>query len=165
MISLIAAVDRNRLIGASNRLPWHLVEDLKYFKRVTQGHPVVMGRKTYESIGRLLPGRENRIVSRQKGYIVPGARVFGSVRDACQAAGPDVGGQEIFVIGGAQIYAEAMPLAHRLYLTQIDFEFAGDTYFPQWPASAFREISREEHPPDPGSGRPYGFAFVILERA
>ena len=104
-ISIIAALGRNRVIGANNRMPWHLPEDLKYFKRVTQGQPVIMGRRTFESIGRLLPGRENRIVSRRADYGVEGARVFGSLRDACE------GGGDLFVIGGAEIYAQALPLA------------------------------------------------------
>jgi len=185
---MIAAMDRNRLIGAGNRMSWHLPEDLKYFKRVTSGHPVVMGRKTYESIGRLLPGRENRIVSRQAGYEVPGARVFGSVAEACAGenagarsrglgevdrAGAAVlaseglvsGSGEVFVIGGAEVYAQALPLATRLYLTMIDSAFAGgDAYFPEWRASDFREISREAHEPDPAAGRAFGFSFVVLER-
>jgi dihydrofolate reductase len=156
LISLIAAMDRRRLIGAGNRLPWHLPEDLKYFKKTTQGHPVVMGRKTYESIGRLLPGRENRIVSRQPGYQVEGAQVFGDLRAACEGPG------EIFVIGGAQIYREALAFADRLYVTELDAEFEGDAYFPQWDASQFREISRERH--EPAEGRSFAFSFVLLER-
>lgn len=156
MISLIAAIDRNRVIGAGNRLPWHLPEDLKYFKKTTQGHPVVMGRKTYESIGRLLPGRENRIVSRQPGYRVEGAQVFNDLRAACAGSG------EIFVIGGAQIYKEALPLADRLYLTELDAEFEGDAYFPAWDAREFREISREMQPAS--EGREFTFAYVVRER-
>jgi dihydrofolate reductase len=155
-VSLIAAVSRNRVIGIENRLPWHLPEDLKYFRRVTQGKPVVMGRKTYESIGRLLPGRENRIVSRQAGYQVEGARVFSSVREACEGAG------EIFVIGGEQVYREALAFADRLYLTQVDAEIQGDAFFPAWDEDAFREISRETFAP--AEGRALGFSFVVLER-
>jgi dihydrofolate reductase len=175
MVSLIAAMARNRVIGVQNKLPWHLPEDLRYFRRVTQGHPVVMGRKTYESIGRLLPGRENRIVSRQPDYQVEGARVFADLREACEAAplavsgaaggteaGTEAGAQEIFVIGGAQIYGEALAYADRLYITQIDAEVAGDAYFPEWEAGQFVEISRETHAAD--GERAYGFAFVVLER-
>lgn len=156
MISLIAAMDRGRAIGAGNRLPWHLPEDLKYFKKTTQGHPVVMGRKTYESIGKLLPGRENRIVSRKPGYQVQGARVFSDLRAACEGAG------EIFVIGGAQIYQEALPFADRLYITELDANFEGDAHFPKWDAGQFREVSRERH--EANEGRPFAFSFVVLER-
>jgi dihydrofolate reductase len=158
-VSLIAAMARNRVIGAGNRLPWHLPEDLKYFKQVTSGHPVVMGRKTYESIGRLLAGRENRIVSRQPGYSVAGARVYGSLEEACRGEG------EVFVIGGAEIYAQAMGLAARIYLTRIDAEVPGDAYFPAWPEAEFREVSRETRAADPAAGRPWGFSWVVLERA
>ena len=164
MISLIAAQGRNRVIGAANSLPWHIPEDLKYFKRVTQGHPVIMGRKTYESIGRLLPGRENRIVSRQRDYAVAGARTFGSVREACEAECAGPGADEIFVIGGAQIYAAALRFADRLYLTLIDYDFVGDVFFPKWPAGAFREVSREMFGADPAVGRKYSFSFVVMER-
>jgi dihydrofolate reductase len=162
-VSLIAALARNRVIGVGNRLPWHLPADLKYFKRITRGHPIVMGRKTFEAIGRLLPGRENRIVSRQPGYEVDGARVFGDVGEACraQALATERAG-EVFVIGGEQIYRQAMGLADRLYLTQIDAEFEGDAFFPEWPAGMFREVSRESHPA--GEGGAPAFAFVVLER-
>lgn len=155
-ISLIAAMARNRTIGIRNQLPWRLPEDLKYFRRVTQGHPVVMGRKTYESIGRLLPGRENRIVSRQSDYHVEGAKVFGSVAEACEGPG------EVFVIGGSEIYAQTLAVANRLYLTCLDRDFEGDAFFPEWPAGQFREVSRERHPAC--SGRDFEFSFVVLER-
>ena len=156
-INLIAAVAQNDVIGAGNRMPWHLPEDLKYFKRVTQGHPVVMGRKTFESIGRLLPDRENRIVTRQADFQVEGARIFSSVEAACEGAG------EIFVIGGAEIYRQALPMADRLYITRIEKDFEGDTCFPKWPVSQFRELTREAHPA--GEGRDFGYSFVVFERA
>jgi dihydrofolate reductase len=164
-ISLIAAMSRNRVIGANNGLPWRLPEDLKYFKRVTQGRPVVMGRKTYESIGRLLPGRENRIVTRQKGFELEGARVFHSLSEAIQVGGSDHAGEadaETFVIGGAEIYAQAMSAADRIYLTLIDREVEGDAYFPVIDRSRFREVSREDHPPS--GERDFGFSFLVLER-
>jgi dihydrofolate reductase len=159
-ISLIAAMARDRVIGVGNRLPWHLPEDLKHFKQVTHGHPIVMGRKTFESIGRLLPGRENRIVSRQPGYRVEGARVFSSLREACEAPAPS--DREIFVIGGEQVYREALPIADRLYLTEIDAAFEGDAFFPAWNRAEFREASRERFAP--GEGRAFAFDFVVLER-
>lgn len=158
MISLIAAMGRNRVIGASGKLPWHLPEDLKYFRRVTSGHPIIMGRKTYDSIGRLLPGRENRIVTRQSDLVVAGARMFGSVEEACRT---DVTG-EVFVIGGSEIYTQAMPFADRIYLTLINQDFMGDAYFPNWPVLTFREISREDHVPE--GDRTFGFSFVVLEK-
>jgi dihydrofolate reductase len=155
-ISLIAGMARNRVIGAANRLPWHLPEDLKYFKRVTHGHPIVMGRKTYESIGRLLPGRENRIVTRKPDFHVEGARVFGSIEEACRGEG------EIFVIGGAEIYSHALPFADRLYVTLIDRDFEGDAFFPEWDSARFVESSREDHPATAERG--FGFSFVVFDK-
>jgi dihydrofolate reductase len=157
MVSLIWAMGRNRVIGADNRLPWHLPEDLKYFRRVTQGHPVLMGRKTFDSIGRLLPGRENRIITRQTGFEVPGALVFNSLEDACRGASG-----ELFVIGGSEIYRQALGMADRLYVTLIHQDFEGDAFFPDWDESRFREVSREEHPAT--AERPYSFSFVVMER-
>ena len=155
-VSLIAAMSRNRVIGSQNRLPWHLPEDLKNFKLLTQGRPIVMGRKTYESIGRLLPGRENRIVTRQSGFVVEGARVFASLEDACRGEG------EVFVIGGGEIYSQALAFADRVYLTVIDRDFEGDAYFPELDPDLFRETSREIHPAC--EGRDLSFCYVLLER-
>ncbi len=155
MISLIAAMARNRCIGAANKLPWSLPEDLKHFRAVTSGHPVVMGRKTFESIGRVLPNRENVIVSRRFGLAVPGATVVGSLEEALGRFGAQ---QEIFVIGGAEIYRQALPQAGRLYLTLIGHDVEGDAFFPEWAASDFREVFREER------HEPFDFAFVTLER-
>jgi dihydrofolate reductase len=156
-VSIIAAMSRGRVIGTKGGLPWHLPEDLKRFSQLTRGHPVVMGRKTFESIGRLLPGRENRIVTRRDDFGPEGARVFRSLPDALE----DSAG-EIFVIGGAEIYAQAMSIADRIYLTLIDCDVEGDTYFPAIDELQFREIAREEYLPAPG--RDFGFSFLILER-
>ena len=129
---------KNRVIGANGAIPWHLPEELKRFKALTMGHHLIMGRKTWESIGRLLPGRETVIVTRQPGYSVQGATVAHSLDEAVAACGDD---GEIFVIGGAELYAHALPRAGRLYLTTVDAEAAGDTFMPEFDASAWREAS------------------------
>jgi dihydrofolate reductase len=148
-ISLVAAVAANGVIGRDGRLPWHLPEDLKRFKALTMGHHIVMGRKTYESIGRLLPGRTSVIVTRSRDYAVPGAIVASSLEDAvAQCAGDD----EIFVIGGAQIYAAALPSADRLYLTLIHSDVQGEVRFPAWDAQAWVLRSSEALAPEPVSG-------------
>src|SRR6478609_10799725 len=126
-ISLIVAMARNRVIGAGSRIPWHLPDELKLFKRLTIGHHIVMGRRTHESIGRLLPGRTTVIVTRQRGYTVPGAVVVHSIDDALAAAAND---DEVFVIGGAALFCGTLPIAHRLYLTTVDAEPPGDTFMP-----------------------------------
>jgi len=141
-LSVIAAIARNGTIGRDNTLPWHLPEDLKHFKALTMGHHIIMGRKTYESLGRLLPGRTTVVVSRNQDYAVSGAKVVSSLQQAIQACAGD---EEIFVIGGAELYREALPMAGRLYLTEIDEDFDGDAYFPEYPKSAWSEIARECH--------------------
>lgn len=153
----MVAVARNGVIGRDNDLPWRLPDDLKRFKAITLGKPVVMGRKTFESIGRPLPGRENRVVSRQPGLGVEGCRVFAKLQDAL--AGPE---EEVMVIGGAQIYAEALPLAQRLFLTEVDAEVEGDARFPDLDPAAWREVGREEHAAD--ERHAYAFRFRVLER-
>lgn len=155
---LLAAVDRNRAIGKDNALPWHLPDDLKRFKRLTLGRPVVMGRKTYESIGRPLPGRTNIVVTRDRDLAIPGAAVVHSLDEALAASGA---ASEVFVIGGEQIYALALPLADRLELTEIDTAIAGDAWFPEWDRTAFREVARESHE-DAATG--LGFSFATYDR-
>lgn len=155
-LSIIAAVAKHHVIGIDNTLPWRLPEDLKRFKALTMGHHIVMGRKTYESLGRLLPGRTTVIVSRNQDYTVPGALVVASLQQALEACGND---EEIFVIGGAELYREALPMADRLYLTEIDAEFAGDAYFPEYPQSRWREVAREPHS---GTGG-LSFSYVVYE--
>ncbi|MCU0896076.1 MAG: dihydrofolate reductase [Burkholderiales bacterium] len=155
---LLAALDRNRAIGKDNALPWHLPDDLKRFKRLTLGHPVVMGRRTYESIGRPLPGRTNIVVTRDRGLAIPGTIVVHSLDEALAAAG---GASELFVIGGEQIYALALPHADRLELTEIDTAIAGDAWFPEWDRTAFGEIARESHT-DAATG--FAFSFVTYDR-
>ena len=140
-------------------MPWHLSEDLKRFKALTMGHAIVMGRKTWESIGRLLPGRKHIIISRRPGYQVPGASVVDSIDAAIAAAGDD---SEIFVIGGGEIYALVLPIADRILATEIDGKFAGDTYFPELAKGIWRETTRENRE-DAASGHRY--CFVTLERS
>lgn len=145
-LSLLVAMASNRVIGVEGKLPWHVPSDLKRFKALTMGHHIVMGRKTFESIGRLLPGRTSVIVTRQRGYAVPGAIVAHSLDEAVRACAGD---SEVFVIGGGQLYAEALPHADRIYLTQIEGEFAGDTWFPALAPGEWLESSRELLSSDP----------------
>ncbi len=158
-IALMVAMARNRVIGRDNRLPWHLPEDLKFFRRTTWGKPVVMGRRTFESIGRPLPGRTNIIVSGNPGYRAPGCRVAGSLDAALAAAGPAA---EVMVIGGAAVFVQALPLARRIYLTLIDADIDGDTWFPPLVPQDWQEIWREDHPADHRHAFP--FSFRLLER-
>ncbi|MGB1869080.1 MAG: dihydrofolate reductase [Porticoccaceae bacterium] len=162
-LSLIVAVSRNGVIGINNQLPWHLPEDLKYFKSVTMGKPLIMGRKTYDSIGRPLPGRTNIVVTRDPGWQVEGVEVAHSLEaalqlghSACAAAGVD----EIMVIGGEQIYRMTLPAADRLYLTQVDADVEGDAYFPKVDFSQWQQIS--EQLPELTDTHPY--RFLQLDR-
>ena len=150
---------RNRVIGANGRIPWHLPEELKRFKNLTLGHPIIMGRKTWESIGRLLPGRATVIVTRQRGYRAPGARIAHSLDDAIAACGAD---DEIFVIGGAELYAQALSRAGRLYLTTVDAEVAGDTIMPEYAAGDWREVSAVSFAAD--ERHRYPFRCAVYER-
>ena len=161
--SLIVAVSRNGVIGIDNQLPWHLPEDLKYFKPVTMGKPLIMGRKTYDSIGRPLPGRTNIVVTRDPSWQAPGVEVAQSLevalklgQSACEAAGAD----EIMVIGGEQIYRMTLPAADRLYLTQVDAEVEGDAFFPEVDFSQWQQIS--EQLPELTDTHPY--RFLQLDR-
>lgn len=158
-LSIIVALGRGRVIGRGNQLPWHLPADLKHFKAVTMGKPVIMGRLTYESIGKPLPGRRNVVITRDAGYSAPGCEVVASPQAALQAVA-DAG--EAMVIGGANLYRQMLPLAGRLYLTLIDAEFEGDTWFPEWNDAEWRETGRDAHEPDERNAYPY--TFVELER-
>ena len=156
-VYLVAAVSRNGIIGVNGLLPWHLPEDLKHFKRLTLGHPVIMGRRTWESLGKPLPGRENIVVSRKPGYEAPGASVAASLHAAIAlCAGEPVA----FVIGGAAIYAAALPVAQGIVLTEIHKDYAGDTRFPEWNREDWRETQREVHTATDG----VRFDFVLYER-
>jgi dihydrofolate reductase len=158
-ISLIVAMDRNRLIGRGNALPWHLPAELQHFKALTLGKPILMGRKTYESIGRPLPGRHNIVISRNPDFSAPGCTVVASVEAALAAAG-DV--EEVMVIGGAQLYAELLPRAQRIYLTRIEAEFDGDAWFPPLADATWQEVACSTQAAD--ERNPYSYSFVTLER-
>ncbi len=158
-LALIWGQDRNGLIGRANALPWHLPADMAWFKKQTMGKPILMGRKTYASIGRPLPGRTNLILSRQPDLQIDGCRVVHSI-DEAHAAVPEA--DEIMVMGGAEIYALLLKLADRLYLTEIDAAFEGDAWFPPFDRSSWREIFCETHAPDEKNLYPY--TFTILER-
>jgi dihydrofolate reductase len=160
-LTLIVAMDRQRVIGKDNRLPWHISEDLRRFKALTMGHPIIMGRKTFESIGRVLPGRVNIVVSRQPDYSAPKeVCVVASIAAALKAAAD---AQEVFVIGGRALYEAALGQADRLYVTEVDGHFAGDTYFPPLARDQWREVARE-HRNIAGEGYA-GYDFVTYERA
>lgn len=156
-LSLIAAVARNGAIGKDNALLWRLPEDLKFFKRTTLGCPVIMGRKTWDSIGRPLPGRRNLVVTRNPNWHAEGAEAFASLDSALAAT---QGAQRVFVIGGGELYAQALPLADELVLTEVDAAFEADTFFPSWDPQAFEEISRESHTSDAG----WAYHFVVRRR-
>jgi dihydrofolate reductase len=156
-LSIIVAVARNGVIGKRNTLPWHIPEDFSWFKKHTFGHPVVMGRKTYESIGKPLSGRENIIITRQKRYDAPGTRVFNSLDEALAALGRE-GHDEIFIIGGSQIFHETMDRADRLYLTELHRDFEGDTRLSPLPIDQFTKVFEERH------GGKVPFSFLIYDR-
>ena len=158
-LSIIVAMAKNRVIGAAGRIPWHLPNELQLFKRVTMGHHIIMGRKTYESIGRLLPGRTTVIVTRQPDYRVPGAVVAHSLDAAVAACGAD---EEIFVIGGGELYREVLSRADRIYLTTVDAEPAGDTFMPEMNAADWRESSGESFGAD--DRHPHAYRFSVYDR-
>ena len=158
IISLIVAVAENGVIGRNGDLPWRIPADLKFFKETTMGKPIVMGRKTWQSIGRPLPGRDNIVVTRDKDFSAPGATVVVGLDAAITAAGD---ASEVMIIGGAQIYAEALSRAARVYLTEVHASPAGDIHLPAFAARDWREVAREDHEAE---GDLPGFSFVTLER-
>ncbi len=160
MISLLVAMDRNQLIGKNNDLPWRLPADLAYFKRVTMGHTIIMGRKTYDSIGRPLPGRENIIVTRDTSYKAEGCKVIHSIEEIVKMNQQT--DQELFVIGGAEIFKEILPHSDRLYITEINKEFEGDTYFPAFEKDKWKVTSREQGIKD--EKNPYDYTFLVYEK-
>ncbi|MCQ6275156.1 dihydrofolate reductase [Bacillus sp. V3B] len=160
MISYIVAMDKNRVIGKNNQLPWYLPADLQFFKRVTMGHPIIMGRKTYESIGKPLPGRENIIVTRNQEYKVEGCTVIHSVEELTKFT--EEKQEEVFVIGGAELFQVTFPNVDRLYITMIEHEFEGDTFFPEFNETDWNLISTEKGPKD--EKNPYDYSFNIYER-
>lgn len=164
-IAMIAALSRNRVIGVGNRLPWYLPEDLKRFKSLTLGKPLVMGRKTFESIGRPLPGRLNIVITRDRHYHREGIRVCHSLDEALQLADHQAmidAAAEIMVMGGGEIYRQALPVADRLQLTEVDVEIEGDAFFPDFLNGEWQEVERSVMPPQPGQP---DYAFVQYRRA
>ncbi len=159
MISLIAALSHTRVIGRDGDLPWRLPDDSKHFRHTTMGKPVVMGRKTWESFGGVLEGRENVVVTRQSNYDAPGASVVSSLDEALRRLKHR---DEIFIAGGESLYSEALPRADRLYLTFVDAEVDGDARFPEFDRGQWRELERLEHPAD--TRHAHAFSIVTLER-
>lgn len=158
-LSIIAAVARNSVIGRNGKLPWHLSSDLKRFRALTLGHHILMGRKTYESIGRPLPGRKSIVISRNTSFSAPGCLNATSLTQALALAQAD---NEVFVIGGAALYREALPLAQRLYLTEVLATVAGDTFFPALQRAQWREITRQHVPASEDND--FASDFVIYDR-
>ena len=155
-VYLVAAVAANGIIGAKGQLPWRLAEDLKHFKRITMGHPIIMGRRTWESLKGALPGRDNIVVTRSAGYEAPGAAVANSLEAALALC---VGEPLVFVIGGSQLFAESLPIAAGLVMTEIHKDFEGDTWFPDYDRSRWRQSQRERHVAADGME----FDFVLYE--
>jgi dihydrofolate reductase len=181
MISMIAAMGKNRIIGKDNKMPWHLPADLQWFKRTTMNSPIIMGRKTYESIGRPLPGRLNIVLSRDPDLDIEGCRVANSAEDAIRIAEQHlnnvakpahdkhennlkkhINNNEIFITGGAYLYELFLPKADRLYLTLIDETFEGDTYFADYDVDDWQEVSRQDFQAD--DNNPHAYSFVTLDR-
>ena len=156
-LSLIVAVAKNRVIGINNTLPWHLPEDLKRFRALTTGHRIVMGRKTYESLGRLLPGRTTVIVTRNKDYKIAGALVASSLEQALEICKNDT---EVFLIGGAELYVDGLKLADKLYITEVDLDVAGDAFLPEFNLSDWTETLREKLVSEKG----LNFEYVTYQR-
>ena len=158
-LTAVVAIDENRVIGLDNKLPWHMPADLQHFKKVTLGKPVLMGRKTYESIGRPLPKRRNVIISRDPDFVIDGGEIFNSPGAALEAL-KDY--PEIMLIGGAQLFTQLMPQLTNLELTIIHHQFKGDTFFPEIDFEQWREIDREAHAAD--TENPYRYTFLTYEK-
>jgi dihydrofolate reductase len=159
LISLIVAMDRNRVIGNQGKLPWHISADLKNFRAITMGKPIIMGRKTHESIGRVLPGRENVIITRDKNYQATGCTVLHSL-ECVYAKFHDT--DEIMIMGGAGLYEQTLAKAGRIYLTEVHAEVEGDTCFPEFDREIWEEVSRQDFGAD--ENNEFDYSFVILER-
>ena len=158
-IALVAAMSRDRVIGKDNKLPWSMPRDLRRFHDLTSRKPVIMGRKTYESIGHALEKRRNIVLTRNLQYAAPGCTVAHSVPEALRATAET---SEVMIIGGEDIYRQFLPLADRIYLTVIDADFDGDAYFPEFALSEWKEVLREPHEPD--NENPYRYTFFTYER-
>jgi dihydrofolate reductase len=161
-ISLVAALARNRVIGRDGQLPWRLPADLKRFKRLTVGHPLILGRKTYESIGRPLPERTNIVITRREGYAPAGIRLVRSIDEALAAAAEAPGADEAFVIGGSEIYRQTLPIADRLHLTFIEEDFPGDVHFPELDETQWRLVDEERH--EASEDTPFAWSYRTYDR-
>lgn len=162
MIFLIVAADENNVIGHHGALPWKLPADMQFFREKTKGHPIIMGRKTYASIGRALPKRLNIVVTRQEGFVAEGCTVVHSLADALEAAKTGEGSEEIFVIGGGELYREALPVTDTVYLTRVHASVPGDTTFPELSDTEWEVIDSREHPAD--SENPQAMTFLTLQK-
>lgn len=159
-VSIIVAIAKNGVIGRGKELPWKIPADLAYFKKTTQGHPVIMGQKTHESIGRLLPGRKNIVLSDMPDFLpLEGALKARSFDEVFKLAEED---NEVFIIGGAYVYKQALEFADRLYITEVKADIEGDIYFPQFDKAVWKEISRQSYPA--GEGSEFDLDFIIYER-
>ena len=158
-LSIVVAMDDNRLIGSKNQLPWHLPADLAYFKKLTTGKSILMGRKTYDSIGRPLPNRRNIVITRNANISIPGCEVVSSIDHALKLTKED---PEVMVIGGASLCEQLLPKINRLYITKIDGEFEGDVFFPKYDDFDWLEVSCESHPKD--NSNAYSYKFIVLDR-
>ena len=157
-ITLVAAMARNRAIGRDGAMPWHLPRELRHFKETTMGKAIVMGRKTWESIGRVLPGRQNIVVTRNPDYRAEGCDVVGSLEEAVSVASSE----EVMIIGGGELYAAALPHADRLVLTLVDFDPEADTWFPEWDDGSWLEVSSRDEAPD--EKNPQAYRVIALRR-
>jgi dihydrofolate reductase len=158
-LSIVVAMDSNRLIGKDNGLPWHLPADLAFFKKLTTGNTILMGRKTFDSIGRPLPNRRNLVITRNADIEIAGCEVVNSIEKALSLVQSET---EVMVIGGAKLYQQILPIADRLYITQVEGEFDGDTYFPHYDEDDWLEVSCESHQPD--EKNKHAYHFIILKR-
>ena len=165
-LALIVAQGLNRVIGNDNKLPWYLPEDLRYFKEVTMGKPIIMGRKTFESIGKPLPGRLNIVITRDSNWSAEGVKVVSGLGDAIEVGEGQAlidGVEEAVIIGGAQIYAQSLSIVDRLYLTQVEAEPEGEAYFPEIDYSQWQELGRQSFPAGDQPNR-YPYAFIVYDR-
>jgi len=158
-ISIVVAISENNAIGKDNQLLWHLPADLRHFKNITTGHTIIMGRKTYDSIGKPLPNRRNIIITRQKGLNIEGVEVTNSLDEALALCEKE---NEVFIIGGAEIYKQAVAVSHRIYLTRVHQEFEADAFFPELDNETWKEVEKVDHLPD--EKNKFAYTFSTLER-
>lgn len=161
MLSLIVAMDKNRVIGFNNDMPWHLPNDLRYFKEKTTGHTIIMGRKTFDSLGRVLPNRKHLVLTRSERQFPEGVEVVHDIDDVLQYVNNNTD-EEIFVIGGGQLFKMMLPHVDKMYITEIDEEFAGDVYFPSFKDAEWELTSKEKGPKD--EQNPYDYYYLVYER-